>query len=120
MGKLLALITDRIRSIGECYVFTGVCHSVHNWGVYTPLNTPPPPDAPLDTHTHTDTYPLHPPGHTHTLDNPPVRSTGGRYASYWNAFLLNLNVRYFLVSLECVNKMFFVILYFQKRHGSRI
>ena len=29
-------ITDRIRSMAEGYVFTGVCHSVHNWGGLPP------------------------------------------------------------------------------------
>ena len=50
-------------------------------GVHTPW-TPPP----RNTHTHwTHTSPGTPPGHA-----PSPRSTSGRYASYWNAFLLLL------------------------------
>ena len=52
---------------------------------------PHPPD------THTDPWTHPPPGHTHTLDPPPPppRSTSGRYASYWNAFLFN---KYLIIS----------------------
>ena len=38
------IITDRIRSMGEGNVFTGVCHSV--LGCTPPLIAPPPVDAP--------------------------------------------------------------------------
>ena len=31
--SFLIIFTDRIRSMGKGYVFTRVCHSVHNWGV---------------------------------------------------------------------------------------
>ena len=49
----------------------GVCLWVQGVCVYTPPGHPP------DTH---------PSGHTH-LNTPPPRSTSGRYAAYWNAFL---------------------------------
>ena len=57
--------------VAESYVFTPVCHSVHRRGSASgsgSVNTP-------------DTHP-YPSGHT------PTQSTSGRYASYWNAFLL--------------------------------
>ena len=52
---------------GEGNVFTGVCHSVHGGGVC-----------------------LWREGCLHGGDKPlpEIRSTGSRYASYWNAFLL--------------------------------
>ena len=87
------------RSCGQGNIFTPVCHSVHRGGSAplpgrTPLpwRTPParenpPPcqgELPLPAR---ETPP--PPG----PDPPPreadcsIRSTSGRYASYWNAFL---------------------------------
>ena len=65
--------------VAESYVFTPVCHSVHRRGSASgsgSVNTPLPP-------THTPT-PLDTPSPGHT----PTQSTSGRYASYWNAFLL--------------------------------
>ena len=35
------IFTDRIRSMGEGNVFTGVCHSVHKWGGGCILDAPP-------------------------------------------------------------------------------
>ena len=62
----------------EGYVFTGVCLSTG--GV----------SAPLHAGIHT------PPGQTPPGQTPPVhagiRSTSGRYASHWNAFLLHYNL----------------------------
>ena len=72
------VITDRIRSIGEGNVFTGVCHSVRKGpSIYAdpPPCRPPPPLR----------YLGRPPCDT---VNPGIRSICGRYASYWNAFLL--------------------------------
>ena len=54
--------------LGQGNVFTAVCDSVHRWGCLPQcmLGSPPPP-----------------PGG----DTGIIRSTSGRYASYWNAFL---------------------------------
>ena len=88
-------------------VFTPVCHSVHREeGIHPPRQTPPK----ADTHTPGQT----PPGQTHPTwaDTPTwavhagihtpacavyagIRSTSGRYASHWNAFLLSLNLQLF-------------------------
>ena len=78
------------RSCGQGNIFTPVCHSVHRgvclsacWDTNTPPEqTPPWEQNPPPEQT--------PPG----ADTPPreadssIRSTSGRYASYWNEFLL--------------------------------
>ena len=70
----VCVITVRKRSLGQGNFFTPVCDSVHSGGVVS---------APLHAG-------IHPPGPE--ADTPPpgyyrIRSTSGRYASYWNAFL---------------------------------
>ena len=64
--------------LGQGNAFTGICDSVHGGSASVHAGIPPPGAAP-------------PPG----ADPPPksracweIRSTRGRYASYWNAFLL--------------------------------
>ena len=96
--------------LGQSYVFTGVCDSVHRGGLpqcmlgYHPPPTSrhppsrhPPRSRPLPEQTHTPEQ-TPPWEQTHTspgADTPPrracweIRSTRGRYASYWNAILLN-------------------------------
>ena len=64
------VVADRYCFRGLCV--QGVCLWVWGW-VYITLDT-----HPLDTHT------LNTPPNTH------ARSTSGRYASYWNAFLFNI------------------------------
>ena len=110
--------------LGQGYVFTGVCDSV-NRGEYlippqeqTPRSRHPleqtPPRA--DTHPGADT-----PQSRHPLreQTPPeqtpsrpacceIRSTRGRYASYWNAILFSLGVHFASMSIlqlpsECSN-----------------
>ena len=74
------------------------------WTHTCPLDTPP------DTHTlgHTQTHPGHTPTplwtRTHTLDTPPpdIGHWSGRYASYWNAFLL-------LVFFTFLIRIFFLV-----------
>ena len=68
------------RSCGQGNIFTLVCHSVHRGGVL--------PQCMLGYHPPDQTTPPRP-------DPPPpreadssIRSTSGRYASYWNTFLL--------------------------------
>ena len=89
----LQIVTARKRSCGKVMflhlpviLFTGGCVCLWIWGVYTPW-TLPPPDTPLDTPpswTHTHHWETPPP----ELTSPPLRSTSGRYTSYWkNAFL---------------------------------
>ena len=73
------------RSCGQGYIFTRVCDSVHRGGLRAGRTPPrqgePPPGAdppgadPLPEQT--------PPREAHSS----IRSTSGRYASYWNAFL---------------------------------
>ena len=74
------------QSWGQGNIFTPVCHSVHRGvclSVCWDTTTPPRADTPRRSRTP-------PPG----ADTPPPeadsskRSTSGRYASYWNAFLL--------------------------------
>ena len=72
-----------VRSCGQGYVFTHVCDSVHGGGL---------PQCMLGYHT--TPWEAHPPGGTPPGSTPPrdadsgIRSMSGRYASYWNAFLL--------------------------------
>ena len=83
-------ITARKRSLGQGNIFTPVCHSVHRGvlpqcmlGYHHPPRTRHPPGA-------------DPPGTRHP---PPeqsracweIRSTSGRYASYWNAILFKVH-----------------------------
>ena len=77
------------RSCGQGYVFTRVCDSVHRGGGLPQCN--------LGYH--------HPPGSMHPPGKHPppeactpreadsgIRSMSGRYASYWNAFLLAITL----------------------------
>ena len=112
----LWIVTDRISSSEGSYIFVGVCLFTGKGRVH-PGCTPPPPtaawmhplmehgclqdatplprysmDAPLDAPP--CMHPLPPTAAwMHYLETPPPccsmdrRSTGGRYASYWNAFL---------------------------------
>ena len=83
------------RSCGQGNIFTPVCHSVHGGGggvdgipqgtepVPPGPDTPPPPDQ------------AHPPSPREADSG--IRSTSGRYASYWNTFLLITNL-----SISCL------------------
>ena len=100
------------RSCGQGNIFTPVCHSVHRGGVlpqcmlgyHPPWDQADPPgsDPPGTRQTPLDQTPppetrQTPPDQTPPQDQadplPPreadssIRSTSGRYASYWNAFL---------------------------------
>ena len=73
-------------------VFTGVCDSVHTGGVphtprtrYTPLDQTHPPRT-----RYTPLGPGTPPCRIACSE---IRSTRGWYASYWNAFLFEINFR---------------------------
>ena len=91
------IITVRKRSLGQGNIFAPVCHSVHRWGEGMPQcmlgyhHHPVPPDH-APPWGHAPPTPA-PPDHAHT---PPrracwqIRSTRGRYASYWNAILFNI------------------------------
>ena len=94
--------------LGQGNVFTGICDSVNRGCLSTPgadppkcrhpegADTPPlPPPTPGSRHPQS----RHPPRsrHTHPREQTPpretdssIQSTSGRYASYWNAFLLIL------------------------------
>ena len=87
----------------EGYVFTGICDSVHRggstWAGAPPAGTPPGRYTPLGRYTfpQSGTPPRAgtprrqvppagtPPGSSTCWE---IRATSGRYASYWNAFLL--------------------------------
>ena len=70
----------------EGYVFTPVSHSVHS-GEYLGRYPPPParytPLAGTPPGRYTAPGQVHPPATVHAG----IRSTSGRYASHWNAFL---------------------------------
>ena len=100
--------------LGQGYVFTGVCDSVHRgdvclsacWDTHTPWEQTAPPGS------------RHPPGaDTPPRQTPPgadtrpppqacwaIRSTRGRYASYWNAIL-------FGTTFHNTNKFIFFLSY---------
>ena len=104
----------------ECYIFTPVCHSVHSgeylgrytpWqvhpsGRYTPGQVHPPgrynpgqvhpPGRYTPLGRYTPTGQVHPPGIPPAVDAR-IRSTSGRYVSYWNAFLF---LEYFCTSMQ--------------------
>ena len=62
-------------------IFTPVCHSVHGGVCLSACwDTTPPADPP-------DTRPPHRSRHSPPEADSSIRSTSGRYASYWNAFL---------------------------------
>ena len=74
------IFTARKRSFGQGNVFTPVYDSVHRRGVCPIACGDPPPlgqTCPLDRH-------LPPFGHYR------IRSTSGRYTSYWNALVLTI------------------------------
>ena len=58
--------------LGQGYVFTRVCHSVHGGVASVHADTPPPEQTP-------------PTGSSACWE---IWATSGRYASYWNAYLL--------------------------------
>ena len=66
-------------------VFTAVCHSVHGGVCHTPWADTPPGRHPRAVHAG-------------------IRSTSGRYASYWNAILYSLTIltRSVLVPIPCL------------------
>ena len=93
------LITARKRSLGQGNLFTPVCHSVHRGrgSAQTPwMQTPPGCRAPeLSRSPKLGRPPRCRP--TRSWAEPPdadplLRSTSGRYASYWNAYLLYLSL----------------------------
>ena len=83
--------------LGQGNVFTGVCDSVHRGGVSGKEWRPPSRETPRGTdppweQTPPGTRPPQPEQTPPGTDPPPeadssIRSTSGRYASYWNAFL---------------------------------
>ena len=91
--------------LGQSNIFTGICDSVHGGGSlpqcilgYTPppradppSRHPPEQTPPQSRHPPEQTPPgsRHPPGaHPPREADSGIRSTSGRYASYWNAFFL--------------------------------
>ena len=91
------------QSCGQGNIFTPVCHSVHRGGLpqcmlgyHPPREQSPLEQTPQSRHPLGQTPP--PPEQTPPKQTPPweqtppeadssIRSTSGRYASYWNAFL---------------------------------
>ena len=73
-------------------------------------NTPPGPDTPLGPDPHWEQTPPGTRTPTPGPDPPQeadssIRSTSGRYASYWNAFLFNINS---IIDICSSNKYVFV------------
>ena len=103
------LVTVRKRSLGQGNIFAPVCHSVHRGGTWagTPLgrytsraDTPPWAGTPWQVPPKQVTPPagklpgqVRPGRYIPQAGTPPtvhagLRSTSGRYASYWNVFLV--------------------------------
>ena len=106
----IEFVTARKRSLGQGNIFS-VSRILFTWGEYTPeqvplwagipwAGTPPGQVHPLGRYTPGQAHPQAgtPPGQVHPpwIGTPPwagtppweIRATIGRYASYWNAFLL--------------------------------
>ena len=91
-----AFLLPLATKLGQGYVFTGVCDSVNRGGTSHPpsrsRHTPPPEQTPPGADTPPEQTPprsRHPPPWEQT-SRPAcceIRSTRGRYASYWNAIL---------------------------------
>ena len=80
------------RSCGQGYVFTRVCDSVHRGGGSGQGELPPGRENPPPPQDQTPPWSRHPPEQTpppRRAADSSIRSTSGRYASYWNAFLLD-------------------------------
>ena len=78
--------------LGQGYVFTGICDSVHRGGLYLTRYTPrdqvhPPGPGTPPRSRYSPPGPGTPARHRACWE---IRSTRGRYASYWNAILLHL------------------------------
>ena len=71
---MLLFITGRNEVVAKVIFFAPVCHSVHGGGGGIPEGTEADPPGPY----------THPPPEADSG----IRSTSGRYASFWNAFLL--------------------------------
>ena len=88
MGQLYWLLPPATK-FGQGYVFTGVCDSVHRGGVVCLsacwYNTPPQEQTP--------------PSARRACWK--IRSTRGRYASYWNAILFSYVSKYFVTNHHC-------------------
>ena len=84
--------------LGQGYIFTGICDSVHREGggvclsaCWDTTHTPWQGDTPL-ARRHTPWQGDTPPGKETPLRSAcwEIRSTSGRYASYWNAILVSM------------------------------
>ena len=86
------LVTGRNEVVAKViFLHLSVIHSVHRGGCLSACwdTTPPPGAEPRSRHPPEQTPPWSrhpPPWEAHSS----IRSTSGRYASYWNAFLLVL------------------------------
>ena len=86
---LINLLSLPANEVCEGYVFTSVCHSVHGGLVClsTCWDTPHWADTPWADKPGAETTPSQTlPGRQHPP--PEIRAISGRYASYWNAYLL--------------------------------
>ena len=100
LGK--SIVTARKRSLRQGNIFAPVCHSVHGGeylGRYPPGQVHPLASTPPSRYT--PFWAGTPPAGT-----PPQAGTSGRYASYWNAFLLSFNaVSLIIPNRESVHKI---------------
>ena len=97
------------RSFGQGNIFTPVCHSVHGgggWGVVPDQHNPPSWDqTPPRDQTPPGPDPPEPDPPPGTADSG-IRSTIGRYASYWNAFSFTLFLDNLRTQISSLPKLF--------------
>ena len=77
------LLLPPANEVCEGYVFTRVCHSVHRGGTWAGIPQQVHPTGQVPPWESTPWAGAPPPATVHAR----IRSTSGRYASHWNAFL---------------------------------
>ena len=75
------------KDVCEGCVFTGVCLSAGGYLPHCRMGYTPPPGP--EAEPPPETRGRHPPGKPPLAVQSGIRSTSGRYASHWNAFLFN-------------------------------
>ena len=89
--------------LGQGNVFTGLCDSVHGGSASVHAGIPPPPPRSRPPWSR----PPLPRGETPPEADSGIRSTSGRYASYWNAFLFLAKIMMIQIlpkNKGCINK----------------
>ena len=86
----MIIITARKRSLGQGNIFTPVCHSVHSGGAWSGGGSSGPGGCLVLWRGLLPGVVPGPGGCLVETPRPPDGYCCGRYASYWNAFLLHL------------------------------